>query len=94
MRQDGDIGSMDYASGGQRMVKFSLAGRRGWKQDGYAPGESIAFDFENGSETYTYQGKIAGSFVSADTYLVIPEGVYRSMNPKGNSLWLSVGGLC
>ena len=40
MRQDGDIGSMDYASGGQRMVIFSLAGRRGWKQDGYAPGES------------------------------------------------------
>lgn len=52
------------------------------EQDGYAPGESIAFDFENGSETYTYQGKIAGSFVSADTYLVIPEGVYRSMNPR------------
>ena len=44
---------------------------------------SIAFDFENGSGTYTYQGKIAGSFVSADTYLVIPEGVYRSMNPRG-----------
>ena len=38
----------------------------GWstwmEQDGYAPGESIAFDFENGSGTYTYQGKIAGSF--------------------------------
>ena len=46
----------------------------------------IAFDFENGSGTYTYQGKIAGSFVSADTYLVIPEGVYRSMNPRGTSL--------
>ena len=39
----------------------------------------------NGSETYTYQGKIAGSFVSADTYLVIPEGVYRSMNPRGTA---------
>ena len=67
----------------------------GWstwmEQDGYAPGESIAFDFENGSETYTYQGKIAGSFVSADTYLVIPEGVYRSMNPRGTAygyLWV------
>ena len=46
---------------------------------------------ENGSETYTYQGKIAGSFVSADTYLVIPEGVYRSMNPRGTAygyLWV------
>ncbi len=29
--------------------------------------------------------KIAGSFVSADTYLVIPEGVYRSMNPRGTA---------
>ena len=29
--------------------------------------------------TSTYQGKIAGSFVSADTYLVIPEGVYRCL---------------
>ena len=58
MRQEGDIGSMDY---------------------------------ENGSGTYTYQGKIAGSFVSADTYLVIPEGVYRSMNPRGTAygyLWV------
>ena len=61
------------------------------EQDGYAPGESIAFDFENGSGTYTYQGKIAGSFVSAGTYLVIPEGVYRSMNPRGTAygyLWV------
>ena len=65
---------------------------RSWmEEDGYAPGESIAFDFENGSGTYTYQGKIAGSFVSADTYLVIPEGVYRSMNPRGTAygyLWV------
>ena len=61
------------------------------EEDGYAPGESIAFDFENGSGTYTYQGKIAGSFVSAGTYLVIPEGVYRSMNPRGTAygyLWV------
>ena len=52
---------------------------------------SAAFDFENGSGTYTYQGKIAGSFVSADTYLVIPEGVYRSMNLRGTAygyLWV------
>ena len=42
-------------------------------------------------QTYTYQGKIAGSFVSAGTYLVIPEGVYRSMNPRGTAygyLWV------
>ena len=90
MRQDGDIGSMDY----DQAVKNGdiFFGWSTWlEQDGYAPGESIAFDFENGSETYTYQGKIAGSFVSADTYLVIPEGVYRSMNPRGTAygyLWV------
>ncbi|MCQ4773586.1 ABC transporter permease [Lacrimispora saccharolytica] len=90
MRQDGDIGSMDYDQAVKNGEIFF-----GWsewmEQDGYAPGESIAFDFENGSETYTYQGKIAGSFVSADTYLVIPEGVYRSINPRGTAygyLWV------
>ncbi|WP_368217542.1 ABC transporter permease [Blautia obeum] len=90
MRQDGDIGSMDY----DQAVKNGdiFFGWSTWmEQDGYAPGESIAFDFENGSGTYTYQGKIAGSFVSADTYLVIPEGVYRSMNPRETAygyLWV------
>ena len=90
MRQEGDIGSMDYdqaVKDGDIFFGWSM-----WmEQDGYAPGESIAFDFENGSGTYTYQGKIAGSFVSADTYLVIPEGVYRSMNPRGTAygyLWV------
>lgn len=90
MRQEGDIGSMDY----DQAVKNGdiFFGWSTWmEQDGYAPGESIAFDLENGSGTYTYQGKIAGSFVSADTYLVIPEGVYRSMNPRGTAygyLWV------
>ena len=90
MRQDGDIGSMDY----DQAVKNGdiFFGWSAWmEQDGYAPGESIVFDFKNGSETYTYQGKIAGSFVSADTYLVIPEGVYRSMNSRGTAygyLWV------
>ena len=90
MRQEGDIGSMDY----DQAVKNGdiFFGWSAWmEQDGYAPGESIAFDFENGSGTYTYQGKIAGSFVNADTYLVIPEGVYRSMNPRGTAygyLWV------
>ncbi|RGD65510.1 ABC transporter permease [Lachnospiraceae bacterium OF09-6] len=90
MRQDGDIGSMDYDQAVKNGEIFF--GWSAWmEQDGYAPGESIVFDFENGSETYTYQGKIAGSFVSADTYLVIPEGVYRSMNPRGTAygyLWV------
>ena len=90
MRQDRDIGSMDYDQAVKNGEIFF--GWSAWmEQDGYAPGESIVFDFENGSETYTYQGKIAGSFVSADTYLVIPEGVYRSMNPRGTAygyLWV------
>ncbi len=90
IRQDGDIGSMDYDQAVKNGEIFF--GWSAWmEQDGYAPGESIVFDFENGSETYTYQGKIAGSFVSADTYLVIPEGVYRSMNPRGTAygyLWV------
>ena len=90
MRQDGDIGSMDYDQAVKNGEIFF--GWSAWmEQDGYAPGESIVFDFENGSGTYTYQGKIAGSFVSADTYLVIPEGVYRSMNPRGTAygyLWV------
>ena len=61
MRQDGDIGSMDY----DQAVKNGdiFFGWSTWmEQDGYAPGESIAFDFENGSGTYTYQGKIAMDF--------------------------------
>ena len=69
MRQDGDIGSMDYGQAvknGEIFFGWSM-----WmEQDGYASGESIAFDFENGSGTYTYQGKIAGSFASADTSIL------------------------
>ena len=45
MRQDGDIGSMDY----DQAVKNGdiFFGWSTWmEQDGYAPGESIAFDFE------------------------------------------------
>ena len=92
MRQEGDIGSMDY----DQAVKNGdiFFGWSTWmEQDGYAPGESIAFDFENGSGTYTYQGKIAGSFVSADTYLVIPKVYIVPMNPRGTAygyLWWTV----
>ncbi len=70
----------------------------GWSMwmeaDGYSAGAPIAFNFDNGSGTYTYHGKIAGSFVSADTYLVIPEGVYRSCKSERDILWIPVGGLC
>ena len=90
MRGDGDIGSMDYAQAVKNGDVFF-----GWytwmEADGYSAGAPITFNFDNGSGTYTYHGKIAGSFVSADTYLVIPEEVYRSVNPKGTSygyLWV------
>ena len=90
MRGDGDIGSMDYAQAVKNGDVFF-----GWSMwmeaDGYSAGAPITFNFDNGSGSYTYQGKIAGSFVSADTYLVIPEEVYRSVNPKGTSygyLWV------
>ncbi len=92
MRQEGDIGSMDY----DQAVKNGdiFFGWSTWmEQDGYAPGESIAFDFENGSGTYTYQGKIAGSFVSAG-HLSCHSGRCISFHEsERNSLWLSVGGL-
>ena len=52
MRQDGDIGAIDYDQAVKNGEIFF-----GWlmwmEEDGYAPGESIAFDFENGSGTYT-----------------------------------------
>ena len=75
MRQDGDIGSMDY----DQAVKNGdiFFGWSTWmEQDGYAPGESIAFDFENGSGTYTYQGKIAGSFVKCGRLILSFRKVY------------------
>ena len=90
MREDGDIGSMDYAQAVKNGDVFF--GWSTWMEaDGYSAGAPITFNFDNGSGTYTYHGKIAGSFVSADTYLVIPEEVYRSVNPKETSygyLWV------
>ena len=90
MRGDGDIGSMDYAQAVKNGMMFSLAGPCGWKLTGIL-WVLITFNFDNGSGTYTYHGKIAGSFVSADNYLVIPEGVYRSMNPRGTAYGYSGG---
>ena len=94
MRGDGDIGSMDYAqavkNGGCFLWLVHVDGSWGHVH-GCSAGAPITFNFDNGSGTYTYHGKIAGSFVSADTYLVIPEEVYRSMNPRGTAygyLWV------
>lgn len=90
MRWEGDIGSMDYdqaVKNGDIFFGWSM-----WlSSDGYSLGAPIAFDFDNGTGKYAYQGNIAGAFVSADTYLVIPEEVYRAVNPEGTSygyLWI------
>ena len=87
MRQDGDIGSMDYDQAVKNGEIFF-----GWstwmEQDGYAPGESIAFDFENGSGTYTYQGFCKCWHLSCHSGRCI--SFHES---ERNSLWLSVGGL-
>ena len=52
MRQDGDIGAMDYDQAVKNGEIFF-----GWlmwmEEDGYAPGESIAFYFENGDRKST-----------------------------------------
>ena len=93
MRGDGDIGFHGLCTGCQKRGMFSLAGPCGWKLTGILRVHRFTFNFDNGSGTYTYHGKIAGSFVSADTYLVIPEEVYRSVNPKRDILWIPVGGL-
>ena len=50
-------------------------------------------------ETYTYQGKDCRILCKCGTiYLVIPEGVYRSMNPEGKGaygyLWVDCDKRC
>ena len=76
MRQEGDIGSMDYDQAVKNGDVFF-----GWstwmEQDGYAPGESIAFDFENGSGTYTYQGKIPLPFSKSNAMICKHSLCYR-----------------
>ena len=56
MRQDGDIGSMDYDQAVKNGEIFF-----GWlmwmEQDGYAPGESIAFDFRSEEHTSELQSR-------------------------------------
>ena len=74
-----------------RMVIFSLAGQRGWNKMDML-GQSIAFDFENGSVELYLSGKDCRIFCKCGHILSFPEGVYRSMNLRGTA-WLSVGGL-
>ena len=70
---------------------FSLAGPCGWKLTGILRVHRLHSTLITEAEPIPIMEKIAGSFVSADTYLVIPEEVYRSVDPKGTSygyLWV------
>ncbi len=90
MRYEGDLGSMDYDEAVENGNLFF-----GWamwmESDGYSLGDSISLELDNGTEKFNYEGNIAGAFVSADTYLVLPEEVYHSLQHEGSSygyLWV------
>ena len=93
MRQEGDIGSMDY----DQAVKNGdiFFGWSTWmEEDGYAPGESIAFDFENGSKRkHTNEGEVWGGFVSFGTYFWNSEGVYEFRKKGGAPFGVCGGGI-
>ena len=64
------------------MVIFFFGWSTWMEQDGYAQVNPLHLTLRMEVEP-ALSGKILGSFVSVDTYLVIPEGVYhRSMNPE------------
>ena len=90
MRYEGDLGSMDYDEAVENGDLFF-----GWamwmESDGYSLGDSISLELDNGTEKFNYEGNISGAFVSADTYLVMPEEVYHSLQHEGSSygyLWV------
>lgn len=84
MRYEGDLGSMNYdeaVKNGDVFFGWSM-----WMEsDGYSLNAPVSFELDNGTEKLNYSGKIAGAFSSADTYLVIPEEVYQTMQPNGLS---------
>ena len=70
---------------------FSLAGPCGWKLTGILRVHRLHSTLITEAEPIPIMEKSQAPFVSADTYLVIPEEVYRSVNPKGTSygyLWV------
>ncbi|MDO5294737.1 MAG: ABC transporter permease [bacterium] len=85
LRSESDLGNMDYdeaVKSGSIFCGWSM-----WMEsDGYAIDQPVDFSLYNGSETINYQGKIAGSFGSAATYWIMPEGVYHKLNDKQQSI--------
>lgn len=90
MRGEGDLGIMDYdeaVRNGDIFLGWSM-----WMEsDGYSLDGPVSLTFDNGTEEFQYSGNVAGAFVSTDTYWVMPEEVYESMNHEGNSygyIWI------
>ena len=90
MRWEGDLGTMDYdeaVRNGDIFLGWSMC----MESDGYALDDPVSLTFDNGTDEFQYSGNVAGAFMSADTYWVMPEEVYESMNHEGNSygyIWI------
>lgn len=90
MRWDSDIGNMSYEDAVTKgNVFFGWA--KGMESEGYSLDEPVSFQLENGTGSFAYEGNVAGSFSIADTNWIMPEEVYRALQPEGNSygyIWI------
>lgn len=79
MRSEGDIGSMNYEEAVKNGDVFF-----GWsmwmEEDGYSLEAPLSLQLDNGRNAFSYQGKIAGAFLTADTYWVMPKEVYQNVS--------------
>ena len=82
---DSDIGNMDYDEGVKNGSIFF-----GWSiwmgKDGYTINQPVTLKLDNGEDRINFDGKIAGSFGSADTYWILPEDVYKKLQPVKASI--------
>lgn len=82
-------------SGALGKVDYDEASRNGdiiygWsyfmEENGYAIGQSISAELDNGEEKISYNGKTPGSFGSTDGGWVITQDTYEKMNLKSDSI--------